>query len=217
MAMATANTVLSSVFTTGRLVARTPAVHSPRLARPLSVRADAQKDAKKAAEGIFEGTKNPITASDVEKNMAQNESEKQSVFGAVPSSGPLPRPEIERRPETGERSFGSIMAFDGPGPETINGRLAMTGFVWALISEAITHKTIWQQISEPGNSGLFWLIVAVNVIISASVIPMFNGESPDSRSNGPFTAQAERWNGRVAMIGYFGLLVYELAAGKSLL
>ena len=55
--------------------------------------------------------------------MATNQSEKQSVFGAEPAPGALPRSELERRPETGERTFGNIMAFDGPGPETINGRL----------------------------------------------------------------------------------------------
>jgi hypothetical protein len=164
-----------------------------------------------------DSTKKTLTESDIKKNMDSNQSEKQSVFGAQPASGSLPRPELERRPETGDRTFGSIMAFDGPGPETINGRLAMTGFIWALCAEILTHKTIGQQISEPGNTGFFWLVAVTNLIIFGSLVPFFRGESPDSRVSGPFNAQAERWNGRVAMIGYAGLLAYEFAAGKSLL
>lgn len=202
-----------SSFSGAAVQSQSRSARLPALRQRLSVRSDAQKDLQSA----IDSTKNPVTAGDVQKNQATNQSEKQSVFGSVPASGSLPRPEMERRPETGDRSFGSIMAFDGPGPETINGRLAMTGFVWALISEALTHKTIWQQITEPYNTGFFWLVAATNIIIFASLVPMFNGESPDSRSNGPFNGQAERWNGRIAMIGYAGLLAYEFAAQKSLL
>jgi hypothetical protein len=200
-----------SSFTGAALQSRS--VRLPAIRQRLTVRSEA----KDPISSAFEATKNTVTKADVEKNMAQNESEKQSVFGSVPASGSLPRPESERRPETGERTFGSIMAFDGPGPETINGRLAMTGFVWALCAEALTHKTIWQQITEPYNTGFFWLVAATNIIIFASLVPIFNGESPDSRSNGPFNGQAERWNGRLAMIGYAGLLIYEFAAQRSLL
>ena len=44
------------------------------------------------------------------------------------------RPELERRPETGSTSFYNIMSFDGPGPETMNGR---------LVSSYATIKLIW--------------------------------------------------------------------------
>ena len=71
----------------------------------------------------IDSTKIPISKEGVERNMATNQSEKQSVMGATSIPGALPRDEIDRRPETGNMSFGSIMAFDGPGPETINGRL----------------------------------------------------------------------------------------------
>ena len=74
-------------------------------------------------QGAIDSTKVPISKEDVERNMATNQSEKQSVMGATSVPGALPRDEIDRRPETGNKSFGSIMAFDGPGPETINGRL----------------------------------------------------------------------------------------------
>ena len=68
-------------------------------------------------------TKVNVTAEGVKQNM-QDDSEKASIFGTKPVSGTtLGRPELERRPETGDRSLGSVMAFDGPAPETINGRL----------------------------------------------------------------------------------------------
>ena len=74
-------------------------------------------------QSAIDSTKIPISKEGVERNMETNQSEKQSVMGATSIPGALPRDEIDRRPETGNLSFGSIMAFDGPGPETINGRL----------------------------------------------------------------------------------------------
>lgn len=87
-------------------------------------------------EAVDRSTKVEITRDDILRNQEENQSEKQSVFGAVPSSGGFyPRPEIERRPETGDRSLGSIFAFDGAAPETINGRMVspQRGLIWTLI------------------------------------------------------------------------------------
>lgn len=84
-------------------------------------------------EAVDASTKKEITREDILRNQETNQSERQSVFGAVPSSGSLyPRPEIERRPETGDRSFASIFAFDGAAPETINGRLVSSSNVIVL-------------------------------------------------------------------------------------
>eukprot|EP00850_Spirogloea_muscicola_P015999 SM000127S26615 [mRNA] locus=s127:82149:87166:- [translate_table: standard] len=183
--------------------------------RPLAVRNNRAPtdDLIDTVKDAVKGTKVNITADKVRENMAR-EDEKRSVVGTVPSKTgtTIPRPEIERRPETGDTTFQSVMAFDGPGPETINGRLAMVGFFWGLIGEYYTHKTIVQQVTEPGSTGLFWLLVFGQVFFYASLVPMFQGESPDSRVNGPFNAQAERWNGRTAMLGFAGLLAFEAAA-----
>lgn len=117
------------------------------------------------------------------------------------------RPEEERRPEDGNTSTKSLMKFDGPAPETINSRLAMVGITWALIAEMVTGMSVWEQVTE--GKGLIYFLFVSPIIIGATLIPMYNKESPDSRSNGPFNAKTERWNGRAAMIGLVALLVTE--------
>ncbi|KAL2632069.1 hypothetical protein R1flu_016755 [Riccia fluitans] len=160
-------------------------------------------------ETVDKATKKEITKEEILQNQETNQSEKQSVFGAVPSSGSFyPRPEVERRPETGEKSLGSLFAFDGAAPETINGRLAMVGIVWAAIAEKMSGLTVFDQLYTQG-TGLVFYVAIVPLIAYASIVPMLNGESSDARSFGPFTAKAERWNGRLAMIGFLSLLLTE--------
>ncbi|KAH8943860.1 hypothetical protein BDL97_13G077500 [Sphagnum fallax] len=160
---------------------------------------------------VDESTKHVITKDEILRNQEVNESEKQSVFGAKPNSGSFyPRPELERRPETGSKSFGSVFAFDGAAPETINCRLAMLGFAWAVVAEKMTGLTVLEQVFTPGTTGLVYFLGAVQLFTYASLVPIMNGESTDARSFGPFTAKAERWNGRLAMIGFFSLIVTEL-------
>jgi len=117
------------------------------------------------------------------------------------------RPENERRPEDGNTSTSSLMKFDGPAPETINSRLAMLGITWAFVAEILTGQSVVEQVTE--GRGLVWFLFVVPVFIAASLIPMYNKESPDSRRNGPFNAKAERWNGRAAMVGLIALLITE--------
>jgi len=199
----------------GRLNAKARGVAAPRLATSLAgrVRCEAGKGLR---ETIDENTKNEITEGDIRNNMQNNESEQRSYFGAKPTPGFdqavgfTPRPEIERRPETGDKSFWSVFAFDGAAPETINGRLAMLGMVWAFLAEKATGLTVVQQLFNPSTSGLVFFVGAVQLFTYASLVPIVNGESTDARSFGPFTAQAERWNGRLAMLGFFSLVLTEL-------
>ena len=164
-------------------------------------------DAKAAVD---KQTKTTITKDDILRNQETNESEKKSVMGTEPTSGvPWPRPEVERRPETGSKSFFSVFAFDGAAPETINCRLAMLGFVWAVVAERMTGLTVLQQVAGADQPGLFYFLGAGQLFTYASLVPIVNGESSDARSFGPFTAKAERWNGRIAMLGFLGLVVTE--------
>ncbi|CAM6091618.1 unnamed protein product [Calypogeia fissa] len=168
-------------------------------------------------EAVDQATKKEITKEDILRNQETNQSEKQSVLGSVPNSGSAyPRPEIERRPETGDRSFGSIFAFDGAAPETINGRLAMLGFAWAVLAEKATGLMVMEQLFQPGQTGLVFFIGAVQIFAYASVVPIMNGESTDARSWGPFNARAERWNGRLAMVGFASLIIAEMISQSPL-
>lgn len=85
----------------------------------------------------------------------------------------------------------------------------MVGITWALFAELATGFTVWEQLTLPGSTGLIFFLGAVQLLTYASVVPILNSESTDARSFGPFTAKAERWNGRLAMIGFFSLLTVE--------
>jgi hypothetical protein len=111
-------------------LAGTGVASSPRLMTSLAgrVRCESGKGPLADAKAVVDQqTKKTITKDDILRNQETNESEKKSVMGTEPTSGSLyPRPEVERRPETGSKSFFSVFAFDGAAPETINCRLVCT-------------------------------------------------------------------------------------------
>ncbi|MCO5594862.1 hypothetical protein L7F22_048897 [Adiantum nelumboides] len=87
---------------------------------------------------------------------------------------------------------------------------AMVGFVWALAAEKLTGLSVMEQLFNPATSGLLWFAAVVQLFTLASIIPFANGESTDARRWGPFNAKAERWNGRLAMIGFAALVIDEM-------
>ncbi|CAI9778879.1 unnamed protein product [Fraxinus pennsylvanica] len=67
-------------------------------------------------------------AEDTEKDSSEPKAEPSSKVlepAAPPKAFPL-------KPKVSTNNFGDILAFSGPGPERINGRLAMIGFVTAI-------------------------------------------------------------------------------------
>ena len=155
-----------------------------------------------------------ITGHEIVKNQETNESEQRSYFGARPIAGfdqvvGFTRPEIERRPETGDKLFLSFFAFDGTAPETINCRLAMLGMVWAFVAEKATGFTVLEQLFNFSTSGLVFFVGAVQLFTYTSFVPIMNGESTDARSFGPFVARAERWNDRSAILGICTELIHQ--------
>eukprot|EP00270_Netrium_digitus_P020326 TRINITY_DN833_c0_g1_i1.p2 TRINITY_DN833_c0_g1~~TRINITY_DN833_c0_g1_i1.p2 ORF type:complete len:210 (+),score=21.02 TRINITY_DN833_c0_g1_i1:33-632(+) len=112
-------------------------------------------------------------------------------------------------------SFTEIFSFAGQGPELINGRLAMLGFVGVLAVEAVTGLTLEGQLSDKVcfSVGLFTLAL----FTVASVVPMFRGVKPSETNDKFFTFLAEKWNGRLAMLGLVWLVIQEFVQGSPLL
>ncbi|KAK9808432.1 hypothetical protein WJX73_004832 [Symbiochloris irregularis] len=108
-------------------------------------------------------------------------------------------------------SFTEAQAFDGPAPETINGRLCMLAVTSALAAEFVSGVGIKQQVAEQPLG-----VLASFVIISlASYIPIARGFTrKEPFANGIFTPKAENWNGRAAMVGFTGILITEALSGK---
>ena len=104
--------------------------------------------------------------------------------------------------------------------ETVNGRVAMQGFVWGTLNEAITGHSIKEQlISNNPMGGLSIvpenLLAATTVIglvmlgtAMTSILPNENMENVKSRFSGPFDESAEVMNGRLAMLGFLALVIF---------
>ncbi|XVF28765.1 hypothetical protein REPUB_Repub15cG0059000 [Reevesia pubescens] len=144
------------------------------------------------------------------------EDQKEKVPGTpVTSSTPEPKPNpspAAAAPKVSTK-FSDVLAFSGPAPERINGRLAMVGFVAALAVELSKGQDVFTQISDGGIP----LFLGTSIVLSlASLIPLFRGVTVESRSGGFMTSDAELWNGRLAMLGLVALAFTEYVKGGTL-
>ncbi|KAK3440600.1 hypothetical protein EUGRSUZ_B01895 [Eucalyptus grandis] len=110
-------------------------------------------------------------------------------------------------------NFRDVFAFSGPAPERINGRLAMIGFVAAISVELSKGQDLFAQISE---GGIPWFIGTSVLLSVASLVPLFQGVTAESKSDGLMTSDAELWNGRLAMLGLVALAFTEYVKGGTL-
>ncbi|XP_065859184.1 early light-induced protein 1, chloroplastic-like [Euphorbia lathyris] len=117
-------------------------------------------------------------------------------------------PELKSNPTR----FSDILAFSGPAPERINGRLAMIGFVAAVAVELANSHDLLSQVSDGGVS---WFVGSSVLLSLASLIPLFKGVSVESKSDGFMTSDAELWNGRLAMLGLVALAFTEYVKGGA--
>eukprot|EP00897_Mesotaenium_endlicherianum_P006430 jgi/Mesen1/5815/ME000296S05101 len=127
---------------------------------------------------------------------------------AIPATPRAVKPKVSTR-------FTDVMAFSGPAPETINGRLAMLGFVTALIVEGNSGISLAEQLGD--NACFSWAIFAASLFSAASLIPMFQGIRPDTKTTGFWNVRAERWNGRAAMVGLVALAITEYVQNSAFL
>lgn len=136
----------------------------------------------------------------------------EAEWNAAVASGAVSQP--QRAPPSVAQaqalSLGDIMAFSGPGPEIINGRLAMLAFVAALGAELSSGESVVRQWAEEPTGVTLTFVV----FIAASLIPLIN--SAKREAFGPFTPAAELLNGRAAMIGFASLLAVEAIRGAAL-
>merc|ERR1711920_1074064 len=127
---------------------------------------------------------------------------------APPPPPPTPPPPP---PAPTSASFGEVMAFSGAGPERINGRLAMLGFVAAAGAELSSAEPLTKQIGDAPLP----ILSAFLIFSIASIIPML--KKAKLESFGPFSPDAEMLNGRAAMLGFLALVGFELGSGTPLL
>ncbi|WJX20886.1 hypothetical protein P8452_10374 [Trifolium repens] len=152
------------------------------------------------------------------RSMAEDEQKEQPkvpVDPITPTTTPVtppPKPAYTRSPKISTK-FSDLMAFGGPAPERINGRLAMVGFVAAMGVEIAKGQGLFEQIS---GGGVPWFLGTSVVLTLASLIPFFQGVSVESKSKGIMSSNAELWNGRIAMLGLIALAITEYVNGTSL-
>ncbi|KAK9067884.1 hypothetical protein SSX86_011995 [Deinandra increscens subsp. villosa] len=131
----------------------------------------------------------------------------------IPSATPTPPPPPPRAPKVSTK-FSDLLAFSGPAPERINGRLAMIGFVSAMAVELSSGQDVLTQISNGGVAAFLGTSV---LLTAASLVPLFKGVRAESKSSGVMTSDAELINGRLAMIGFVSAMAVELSSGQDVL
>uniref|UniRef100_A0A0D9WW53 Uncharacterized protein n=1 Tax=Leersia perrieri TaxID=77586 RepID=A0A0D9WW53_9ORYZ len=136
-----------------------------------------------------------------------------STSSSSPSPANPPPAAATKKPPP---SLFDALAFSGPAPERINGRLAMVGFVSALAVEAGRGGGILEQAGS--GSGAAWFAATAAVLTAASLVPLLRGETAEARGGAGalMSADAEIWNGRFAMLGLVALAFTEFLTGSPL-
>ena len=129
---------------------------------------------------------------------------------------PVVEAAVAAPPVSMKDSFLGAMSFGGWAPETINGRVAQIAFVAGLGAELSTGESFTAQFAHHVPS----IVFASGLITLASFMPnMQNTDeykaNPTTFKNieRPFTVEAERTNGRGAMVGLVAMFIVEKLIG----
>jgi hypothetical protein len=79
----------------------------------------------------------------------------------------------------------------------------MVGFLAAASAELDGGGTVLEQLAHPS----WGVVTAVVLAAYGTMIPVLGGCVEEDF--GPFSVKAERWNGRLAMLGFAALLALE--------
>merc|ERR1711923_15282 len=112
------------------------------------------------------------------------------------------------------------MNFNGFAPETINGRLAQVGFVAGVGAEIGSGESFATQFHDHPVA----FLLASSLITLATFMPTLqssteynsNPASMQSAKSGLFNVDAEKLNGRAAMLGIVAILATEAIKGSAL-
>jgi hypothetical protein len=127
----------------------------------------------------------------------------------------MPAPVTASSSAAAPLTFADVMAFSGPGPEIINGRLAQLGIVAAIAAELASGESVLTQwADEPTGVAIVFVLVIAGSLITA----LSSGAAAKEMRVGPFnfTKDAELLNSRAAMVGFASLIAIELAKGSAL-
>ncbi|KAL2901970.1 Early light-induced protein 2 chloroplastic [Bienertia sinuspersici] len=72
-------------------------------------------------------------------------------------------------------------------------------------------------LSQISDGGAQWFLGTSILLSVASLVPLSKGSRAEAKTEGVMNANAELWNGRLAMLGLVALVVTELAKGSALI
>jgi hypothetical protein len=164
---------------------------------------------------VSKGVKDPKLSPDEIEKLRFTEPGEQRYY---PSSNITPET-AEMRADLGKAAdVWQWQAFDGPAPETINGRASMFAVALGLFLEWTTGLGLLEQVKDHPIT----VFASFVIIAFASYAPLARGytrKEPYANHNFGFnwTPKAENWNGRVAMLGFTGMLLTEWITGVNTL
>ncbi|KAI3987541.1 hypothetical protein MKX01_003227 [Papaver californicum] len=138
--------------------------------------------------------------------VAPEENQSEQPITPVASSTPLPS-----TPPPAQAAPPAPRAV--PKMSTKFGDLFASRFIAAMGVELARGTDIAAQLA---NGGLPWFVVTSVLLSVASFIPLSQGISVESKSDGLISSSAEMWNGRLTMLGLVALVITEAAKGGAL-